>query len=102
MRLPALGCASGVETRQRNPLVCLRENSAAEQTLLIRSDGRRCSPRCLPCHHLRPAVSAVVLGVVHGAIHAIRVPVNPERRVPDTTSDTEFIPRNDGGSIVTA
>ena len=30
------------------------------------------------------------------------MPVNPERRMSDTTSDTELIPRNDRGTIVTA
>jgi hypothetical protein len=60
------------------------------------------SPRCPQIDHPRSAVSAVILEGLHGAIHAIRVPVNPERRVPNTTSDTELIPRNDRRTIVTA
>jgi hypothetical protein len=61
-----------------------------EQTLamLNRSGGRPCSPGRPHSDHLRATVPTVVLGVVHETIPAIRMPVNPERRVSDTTSDT--------------
>src|ERR1019366_599709 len=51
-----------------------------------------CSSRCPAADHLRPAVSAVVLGKLHLIVHAIGVPVNPERGVADATRNAVFIP----------
>jgi hypothetical protein len=98
------------EVWQVNLWLYLRENLATEQMLgspvfggavLIRSDIRLWSSRC-HCYHLGPAVTTVVLGVVHGTIPAIRVPVNTERRMSDPTRNAELVPRNDRGTIVTA
>ena len=51
------------------------------------------SPRCPATDHLRAAVSTIVLGTLHSlAIHAIRAPVNSERRVANAARDAELIP----------
>ena len=59
---------------------------------VILINHRSCSPRCPATDHLRPAVSAVVLWADCFAIHAKRVPVNPERLMADAARNAVLIP----------
>jgi hypothetical protein len=57
------------------------------------------SSRCPATAHLRPAVSAVVLGKLHLLAHAIGVPVNPERCVADAAREAVLIPSGLGAVV---